>query len=409
MAITVILFIVGSRVSFRSAAARLGCVGSLIAFAIGPAFNADAAEWKSKALGRSLPYVVYRPETPAAKMPVVVYLTHLPTPRIGGDSDEELIQGFLKEGMLVFVVDYQNNPQAAIPELMAEIDNWYGFLLETKDYPVDPDWIYVLPAGYTIDRKVDICPVQGRMARMDVFYVSRPAQPVPLVLQISSTKDYGKWINLRACYVYGLLTHGYAGAVMQWNGGEKVSPRGTVFPEKQVARLLRARADHWGLSGKLGVTGHSKGSSRAAVAALVNETNCETEAGPHADQSGRFQAALMSAGQHDKAHLKEDGFFDQIGPRKRQALQAKSEQKHAEHDEEKSSCDYVSADDPPVFLSVGAQDRPFRVAQMKRLAAKCEEVGILYKFVLDPDLGHAYNPRPEVLRDVFAYFDKQLK
>ena len=212
---------------------------------------------------------------------------------------------------------------------------------------------------------------------MDVFYPSRPARPVPLVLQISSTKNYGKWINLRACYMYGLLTAGYAGAVMQWNGGEKVSPRGTVFPEKHAARLLRARADHWGLSGKLGVTGHSKGSSRAAVAALVNETDCEADLGPYADQSSRFQAALISAGQHDKAHLDEDGFLDQVGSRKREALLASRKNNPVEDEGGESSSDYASKDDPAVFLSVGAQDKPFRVAQMKRLAAKCQEAGIL--------------------------------
>ncbi|MCX7011415.1 MAG: hypothetical protein NTW86_02400, partial [Candidatus Sumerlaeota bacterium] len=108
-----------------------------------------------------------------------MYLTHLPTPRIGGETDENLIQGFLEEGMLVFVVDYQNDPRAAAPDLFLDIDDWYGFLYETTEYPVDKDWIYVLPAGYTMDRKVDICEVQGKMARMDVFYPSAPAQPVP--------------------------------------------------------------------------------------------------------------------------------------------------------------------------------------------------------------------------------------
>jgi hypothetical protein len=43
-------------------------------------------------------------------MPAIVYLTHLPTPRIGGASDENQIQGFLREGMMVFAVDYTNDP-----------------------------------------------------------------------------------------------------------------------------------------------------------------------------------------------------------------------------------------------------------------------------------------------------------
>ncbi len=369
----------------------------------------SAMEWKSEALGRSIPCIVHQPGEATTKAPAVVYLTGLSTPRIGDATDEELVRGFLSKGMMVFVVDYKDDPKAALPRLMRDIDGWYSFLLETRKYPVDPDWIYILPAGYAVDQGIDICEVRGKMARMDVFHPSRPAQPVPLVLQISSTKDHGEWINLRACYVYGLLTAGYAGAVMQWNGGDKVSPRGTVFPEKRAARLLRACAEQWGLSGKLGVTGHSKGSSRAAVAALVNETDCEADLGPHADQSGRFQAALMSAGQHDKAHLLEDGFLDQVGRRKREALRASGKDTLGRDAEGKSPIDYASPDDPPVFLSVGGRDKPFRVAQMRRLATKCQEVGILHKFVLEPKLEHAYNPKPAVIQDVLDYFDKQLK
>jgi hypothetical protein len=369
----------------------------------------NAMEWRSEALGRDIACAVHRPRDVSARMPTVVYLTRLAAPRIGGATDEDLVQGFLNAGMLVFVADYQDDPKACLPRLMRDVDDWYSFLFDTKEYPVDPDWIYILPAGYALDRGVDVCDVNGKMARMDVFHPSHPARPVPLVLQISSTKDHGKWINLRACYLYGMLTAGYAGAVMQWNGGDKVSPRGRVFPEKRAARLLRARAGHWGLSGKLGVTGHSKGSSRAAVAALVNETDCEEDLGPHADQSDRFQAALMSAGQHDKAHLYEDGFLQQVGRRKREALLAERGKQRGKDTEGKSAIDYVSPDDPPVFLSVGGRDKPFRVAQMKRLAARCREVGILHKFVLEPKLEHAYNPRPAVIRETLEYFDKQLK
>jgi hypothetical protein len=369
----------------------LAALGLQTTFAIA---SSATAEWKSKTLGRSVPYVVYRPSTPLVRMPAVVYLTHLPTPRIGKQSDENLIQGFLKQGMMVFAVDYQNDPKAVTPELMTDIDEWYAFLFETKKYPVDPDWIYIVPAGYTIERKVAICEVQGRVSRMDVLYPSQTTKPVPLVLLISSKKDYGKWINGAACYLYGLTTTGYAGAVMQHDDGQQVAPHGPVFPEKQAARLLRARADHWGLSGKLGVTGHSKGSSRAALAAFVNEASYEKNLDPHSNASARFQAVLLAAGKHDNAHLKEDGF---------------TKRKGTDEDDETSSIEFVSSDDPPAFLCIGGQDKPFRVAQMKRMAAKCKEAGILYKFVLDPDIGHAYDPKPAIIREIFAFFDKQLK
>ncbi len=213
--------------------------------------------WESPLLGRSLSCALHRPDSGLAKYPAAVYLKNLPSPRLGQLDDKTLIQQFIKQGMMVFEVDYENDPRAAAPELLPEIDRWYGYLFRTEEHPVDNNWIYIVPEGYAIDRKVQICEVRGKPVAMDVIYPSGHIDPVPLMLQITSTKAPGKWINQRAYYIYGLLTTGYAGAIMDYNGGARVSPIGRVFPEKHAARLLRANAKKWNLSGKLGVTGHS--------------------------------------------------------------------------------------------------------------------------------------------------------
>ena len=252
-------------------------------------------------------------------------MKNLPAPRLGELDDETLIKGFLDQGMTVIEADYQGDPRAAAPELLPEIDRWYGYLFRTEEHPVDNNWIYIVPEGYAIDRKVQICEVRGMPVAMDMIYPSGQSDPVPLMLQITSTKDPGKWINQRAYYIYGLLTTGYAGAITDYNGGDRLSPVGRVFPEKQVARLLRANAKKWNLSGKLGVTGYSKGSSRAAKAAFVNEAEFEDDPGPHAEQSARFQVVLASAGQHTKEFLIEDGYLDEVSQAKRET--ALSQQK----------------------------------------------------------------------------------
>ena len=46
---------------------------------------------------------------------------------------------------------------------------------------------------------------------------------------------------------------------------------------------------------------------------------------------------------------------------------------------------------------------------MKRLAAKCDEVGLENRFILQKDMGHMYNPQPEVIAEIFSFFDKYLK
>jgi hypothetical protein len=232
---------------------------------------------------------------------------------------------------------------------------------------------------------------------MDVIHPSGRTTQVPLMLQISSTKEHGKWINQRAYYIYGLLTAGYAGAIMDWNGtGAGLIPGGDVFPEKRAARLLRARASDWNLSGRLGVTGHSKGSGRAGKAAIINEGNWEADRGPYTGQSDRFQVALLSAGQHAPEFLIEDGFHKPVKETQEQLKKT-------------SSLTFLTPDDPPIFLSVGELDREFRVNQMKRLAAKCEEIGLEYRFILQEGMGHMYNPDPDVIKEIYSFFDKHLK
>jgi hypothetical protein len=253
-----------------------------------------------------------------------------------------------------------------------------------------------VPAGYAIDRKIEICKIEGKSVGMDVIYPSGQCDFVPLMLQITSTKDPGKWINQRAYYIYGLLTTGYAGAIMDWNGGQRTAPRGEVFPEKRAARLLRARARDWNLSGRIGVTGHSKGSSRAGKAAFINEGDWEADRGPYTEKSDRFQVALLSAGQHAPEFLIEDGFHKPVSE---------------SHDEltRISSLTFLTPDDPPVFLSGGELDREFRVKQMKRLPARCEEVGVTYRLLIQKGMDHMYNPRPEVISHIYSFLDWYLK
>lgn len=367
--------------------------------------------WESELLGKPIDCTVRYPAEQASRYPVVVYLKGLPSPRVGTESDRTLIQGFLDEGMMVVEADYGNDRRARAPELLPEIDSWYGFLAETADYPVDPSWIYIIPAGHTIDRKVRIVdfPDRDLTVDMDVIYPSGNSRPVPLMLQITSIKDQGFWINQRAYYIFGLLAHGYAGAIMEHNGGSLFSPKGDLFPEKRAARLLRAEAEKWNLSGKIGVTGHSKGSSRAAKAAFLNEGEGEGEPGPHQGHSDRFQASLLSAGQHATEYLIADGYLDEVGPDKRAAAEKQFEEMTLEEMLEISTTSYVTPDDPPAFLCVGELDKQFRVRQMTRLARKCREVGLEHQFVVQPDMPHQYIDEPRVIGRIFSFLDRHLK
>ena len=69
----------------------------------------------------------------------------------------------------------------------------------------------------------------------------------------------------------------------------------------------------------------------------------------------------------------------------------------------------MTPDDPPAFLCVGELDKKFRVAQMKRRAAQCAKVGLEHRFIIQKGMDHMYIPDPEVIGEIFGFFDKYLK
>ncbi|MBD3375903.1 hypothetical protein GF406_12780 [candidate division KSB1 bacterium] len=354
-------------------------------------------QWPSSLLARNIGYTVYSPDTLPTQKPVVIYLTNLPTPRIGLTTDEALIDNFLDSEMIVFVVDYENDPRAVIPGIMSDIDSLYNYAQNMSAYPIDKDWIYIIPEGHTIDRKIEICKFKNKPVGMDVIYPSEPKAAVPLMLQVTSVSKRGKWINKRACYIFGLLTTGYAGAIMDWNISKGIVPHGDLFPEKRALRLLRGRAAEWNLSGKIGITGPSKGGTRAALAAVINENKMEADLGPYAEEPSRFNVALVSAGRHAREFLIKDG-----------CMNTSSRGRPVEELRATSSITYVTPDDPALFLSVGELDT-YRTEQMKRLAKRCKKVGLEYQLVNQKGLGHEYNPNPDVIKEIFNFFDRYLK
>ena len=46
---------------------------------------------------------------------------------------------------------------------------------------------------------------------------------------------------------------------------------------------------------------------------------------------------------------------------------------------------------------------------MKRLAARCKEVGVTYRLLIQKGMGHMYNPDPKVIGEIFSFFDRHLK
>jgi hypothetical protein len=265
--------------------------------------------------GKPQRYVVYAPaQAPADKLlPMAVYVRGLPGERIGTASDEELIKGFLADGLLVAMVDYQGlaawggvgrtaydectmlyvtfGAKKHTPPTIADLrrpvatqaNYEKGILTFRKDeraWMVNADWVYVVPAGHTIIRNIEVMklpyPIPKERVRMDLIVPARPKQPVPTVLELSSNDPDNveqKLFNYNTPYPFSYGFSGYAVAIMghvyerALDPKDTQTPIGRYFSEHKAIRMLRGRKAEWGLSGKIGMMGISKSSYRTLLTA----------------------------------------------------------------------------------------------------------------------------------------------
>jgi len=266
--------------------------------------------------GEEVGFTLYAPAGMArgAVLPMVVYLRNLPEERIGTVPDEELIRGFLDQKMLVAVVDYgkrdlgrsgrrryeevswlyttfgaakhspvfqQSGGQGRDPVAVACDESRLTFKTHSgAEFSVDPDWVYVIPEGYTLVRDVEVMklpyPAPRHRVRMDLMVPAKPKRPVPLVLELSarSTGAEDKAMTpfcFNTIYPMTYAQFGYGVAVMGFVFEEPAPGESTAFgrdfAEHKALRLLRARKTEWGLSGKIGLMGMSKSATRVLLAA----------------------------------------------------------------------------------------------------------------------------------------------
>jgi hypothetical protein len=427
----------------------------------GEAESIFSGKFRSPLLKRDLDFRVFAPASASDKaLPMAVYVKGLGIERIGTFSDGELISGLLDKGMLVAEVDYQSNPKAkggdmyidvmylyrvfgaslginavkpvvprskprpAFPPLMDEFIRWdpekvtvyEKFVAERGgkrvEYRIDPKWVYVMPAGYTIDRDIEIMTIKSdkrtNVHRMDVIYPAKPVKPVPAVLEISTSTHSvdpanHRRINRNSCYPFTWMMDGYAAAMMDnvanhvttmsIYGESMTAPTGVHFPEKRALRLLRARKDEFGLSGKIAVMGISKCNMRAIMAGLVNGEHpngnyvLEADKGPFVDESDRFDVMLT-------------GGFPKRPIEFRMIL------------------DYLSDDDPAliwcqtVYLSrmqraTYVQDQLDKQAVLRDIEKRCKAFGVPCKNYYGTPTGHDFDY--VYINDIINFADMYMK
>lgn len=428
--------------------------------------------------GKQIPYTIHAPtgEFDGKPLPMVIYLRNLPIERIGTTSDEELIKGFLAQNMMVAEVDYQkqdigkngqkiyhecvdlfnsfgalmhrppyslkiNNRQNIIAKQMKYITGekgkptWYlSFTKGQKKYVVSVNWVYIVPEGFTVIRDIEVMklhyPPPRNRIRMDLIVPSKPRRPVPLVLEVTASEtnkgsaEVGL-LDFNAPYVFSYSLFGYATGVVSLVY-EFDTGIGSQFAEHKAMRMLRARKQEWGLSGKIGMLGISKAAYRVVLTAGKHPGNkpavSEAQKGDY-PYNVLFRSALCPWLQKNYPEEIAAKTFPIAPADNRKVVEELDLGPYPKENDKPDAimiCDmadlwalpFVDKDFPPTIYSVGQES--FSIGR-RRITALWKPLEDFFKaqgvkdtiFLCDPKRGHEFNDNHY---DEFkAFFDKYLK
>lgn len=256
--------------------------------------------------------------------PTVIYLKNLPIPRLGTDSDEAIIQDLLAENLVVITVDcspLEDHILEIQPTMLSFFQNMQTLVPSTTQGALVPDpfFTYWLPEGYRLERDIPFWNIQqhgayGSLERVLDTYNSQivarfgldPLESVEqLVGPAGNPLDYNMYLDLmypsgnvstpvptiahfatlsrrpssfrsaeRPMEPIGWLLDGYALAYVDhiynplarhenfghFEPGYTLQNWNAISYGSAAIRFLRAHADEFNLSGRIGALGHSKSS-----------------------------------------------------------------------------------------------------------------------------------------------------
>jgi len=384
-----------------------------------PSLAADAITWRSAATGGDVRGQVHTPQDSPAKLPTVVYLTNLSVPRIATEPSDAIVADLVASGHLVLVLDYAKHASASSPALNADLLKLREDIASKAksllaEYPADPDRLFILPEGFRLRRDVEFARDGKRVLAMDVAYPSKPAKPVPLLMEITcdnvNRMGSGSLLFCRDTLLEGGAIAGFAVAMVDhpvappYKGIDDPMPQ-CLHRMKAAVRTLRAMSDEIGTSGKVGAIGFSRGGPFAAMLALTNGRADLEDDGAHRGVSSAVQAALIHGNRYDYLNLRPDDpmlarFEKAWGPRNA------NERRWAEH----GAAHYLTRDAAPMFLNTSdAESAEYRDG-LAKFDARLTELSVEHVYQVDADgRGHRVTTDSKTLANVYEFFGKHLK
>jgi len=380
-----------------------------------PSAVAEEARWVSPATGQSLAMNVLEPKTaPAGQpLPLVIYMENLAAPRVGTESDQVIVQDFLKQGYRVLTLDFAHDSKARVPYLNRDLFELRKAIQGKTLLPgreIDPAHVFIIPSGCRLLRDVVYYRDPDRTLGLDIIYPSRPAQPGGTVIEFScdNVNRMGN-ASLTICSDTILDAEATEGlAVAMADHPVKAPYKGLdPMPEcawkiKAAVRTLRAAGRSLGLNGRIAPVGFSRGSGMALMLVSTmgmrefegygENTNCNSEVQGAVVMSGRFTYLDLLPNDH-------------MIPRYNQVWGDRAG--HLEFWRREGAMDYLGQPTLPLFLTINCSESPDALFQMTVLRQRLAVLGNDEIFTMDPQpRGHKVTLVPELLSAMNAYLKR---
>lgn len=255
--------------------------------------------------------------------------------------------------------------------------------------------------------------VDGDALLLDLYLPENVEKP-PLVVWIHG----GGWRagSRKAVLLKEVVTHGYAMASISYRFTDKAIFPAQIHDCKGAIRWLRANAEEYGYNADtIIVAGSSAGGHLAlllGVSADVKEL--EGMVGGNLEQSSRVQGiidyygpsdfALRGKTQPERAYTTKSGSFALLGGLKHGEV-------IPELQKQASPAQYVSADDPPLLVFHGTNDKTVLLDQSERIVELYRSAELPAKLVILEGAGHGGNRfySGEHLATALKFLDDQME
>jgi len=202
-----------------------------------------------------------------------------------------------------------------------------------------------------------------------------------------------------------------------------------IIDLKRAVRFVRYNAKQYGIDpDHIGITGSSSGGHLSLMIATADDVADTRSFDPVDKVSARVQAVAVFYPPTDFLNYGKPNSFSQVSQAglalmgvagafdfkvwndtTRTYVSVTSMEKKAQIAKEISPINFVTSDDPPVFIIYGNKDIVVPMQQSESIIAKFKEAKVPCEFIVKDGGGHGWRNREVEEKNFVAWFDKYLK